>query len=165
MVVFAPTSQASGALAPGAEDVRLGEEWHGVRERVLSKLREARDADHREVLNDLLSRLPEAKVPLVFCAEMIGVLLLNMRRAKARAGGLNPLRALTALRANGDAGLETLAGLSVGATLSADDEASPSLTQRLLDHARRYQASLSRLSEDARSALIEFLEEALEALD
>jgi DNA-binding MarR family transcriptional regulator len=165
MVVFAPTPQAIRLQAPGTEDTRLGEDWQGVRERVLSRLREAREADYREVLNDLLTRLPEAKAPLVFCTEMIGILLLNMRRAKARAGGLNPFRALTALRTNGAAGLEALAGLSVGATLSTDDEASLSLTQRLLDHARRYQANLSRLSEDARSALVQFLEEALEALD
>ena len=96
---------------------------------------------------------------------MVGALLLNMRRAKARAGGLNPFRALAALRASQDSGLETLAGLSVGATLAADDEAEPSLTQRLLDQAHRYQANLSKLSVEARLALAQFLEEALEALD
>jgi hypothetical protein len=69
------------------------------------------------------------------------------------------------LRTNGSAGLETLAGLSVGVALGTDDESSPSLTQRLLDQTRRYQASLSRLSEEARSALVQFLEEALEALE
>ncbi len=165
MVVFAPTPQAASVLTPGTEDAKLDEEWQSVRERVLNKLREAREANYREALNDLLARLPEAKAPVDFCTEMIGVLLLNMQRVKAHAGALNPFRALTALRANGDTALATLAGLSVGATLSTDDEASPSLTQRLLDHARRYQASLSKLSEDARSALAQFLEEALEALD
>jgi hypothetical protein len=35
----------------------------------------------------------------------------------------------------------------------------------LLEHARRYQTSLSQLSEDGRKALLQFLEEALEALD
>jgi len=53
----------------------------------------------------------------------------------------------------------------VGASLSANDEAGPSLTQRLLEHAHGYQANLSRLSAEARAALIQFLEEALEALD
>jgi hypothetical protein len=165
MVVFAPTPQATAILAPGTADDRLGEDWEGVRERVLNMLQEAPDTLSREALNDLLARLPEAKAPLVFCTQMIGALLLNMRRAKDRAGGLNPFRALAALRTGDDAELGTLVGLSVGATLSADDEAGFALTGRLLDHARRYQASLGRLSEEARLALVQFLEEALEALD
>jgi hypothetical protein len=165
IVVFAPTARAATIVAPGAEDGRLDEDWQSVRERVLNKLREAQETDHQVVLNELLARLPEPRAPLVFCTQMVGVLLLNMRRARARAGELGPFRALTALGANDDAGLETLAGLSVGATLSADDEASSSITRRLLDHAHDYQTSLARLSEEARSALIQFLEEALEALD
>lgn len=164
-VVFAPTDQAVALLVRSSDDPRLGEEWIGVRERVLSRLRSSRGADYRETLNELLAQLPEAKAPLVFCAEMIGVLLLNMQRARVAAGGLNPFRALAALRTNEETGLEALAGLSLGATLSADDEVSPSLTQRLLVHVRSYQSSVSRLSDEARSALLQLLEEALEALD
>ncbi len=167
MVVFEPTSRAATILGHSAEDVWLGlnGDWQGVRERVLAKLREARETNPREVLSELLARLPEAQAPLTFCTQMIGAMLLNMQRVRARASGLNPFRALAALRASDDAGLGTLAGLSVGATLAADDESSLSLTQRLLDHAERYQATLAKLSEEARSALIQFLEEALEALD
>jgi hypothetical protein len=96
---------------------------------------------------------------------MVGALQLNMERAKDRASGLNPVRAVAAQRSGGGSGLETLAGLSVGATLSAEDENGRSLTQRLLENAQHYQANLGRLSEEARSLLIQFLEEALEALD
>jgi len=165
LVVFEPTAQAITLPVRNGESSVVGAEWQGVRERLLKRLRAARDANYREVLNDLLARLPEAKAPLVFCAEMIGILLLNMQRARARAGELNPFRALAALRSGEDAGLEALAGLSVGATLSAEDDAGPSLTRRLLDNARRYQASLTKLSAEARVALVQFLEEALEALD
>jgi len=164
-VVFTPTSQAAAALTKSPDEMRLGEDWQHMRERVLTMLREARGANYRDALNDLLARLPETKAPLLFCTQMIGALLLNMRRVKARAEGLNPFRALGALRANGSQGLETLAGLSVGATLSDDDESDPSTTRRLLDHAQRYQANLSHMSEEARTALIHFLEEAIEALD
>jgi len=167
MVVFAPTPQAVTVLGRGADNalLGLGEDWQRVCERVLSRLRKARGTNPREALNELLARLPETKAPLTFCTQMIGALLLNMQRAQARAGGLNPFRALAALRADDDTELETLAGLSVGATLSTDDESSSALTQRLLDQAHRYQATLSRLSGEARAALIQFLEEALEALD
>jgi DNA-binding MarR family transcriptional regulator len=165
IVLFAPTAGAAEFLGSGGAEPELGEEWQSVRERVLSKLRQARETSYREVLNDLLARLPEAHAPLTFCTEMIGALLLNMGRVRARAGGLNPFRVLSALRTGEGSGLETLAGLSVGASLAANDEATPSITQRLLEHARGYQANLGRLSEEARSALVQFLEEALEALD
>ncbi|MEJ2735618.1 MAG: hypothetical protein P8189_18980 [Anaerolineae bacterium] len=165
MVVFAPTSRATEMAARDPDDARLGEDWQRVRERVLGRLRQARETNPREALNEILARLPDTNAPLVFCTEMIGALLLNMQRVRRRAGGLNPFRALAALRTDDAAELETLAGLSVGVALSADDENGPSVTQRLLEHAHHYQTNLSRLSEEARSALLQFLEEALEALD
>jgi hypothetical protein len=165
MVVFSPTPRADSLLVFNGERARLTEDWPSVRERVLNRLREAREANYREAIGDLLARLPEVSAPLDYCTEMIGVLLLNMRRVKTRAGGLNPFRALAALQTGEDSSLETLAGLSVGATLSTDTESDPSLTQRLLEQAHRYQTNLSKLSAEARSALVQFLEEALEALD
>lgn len=165
MVVFAPTPQASTTLASWPDLDRLDEDWSNVRQRVLNRLQEAKETSYRDVLNDLIARLPETKAPLTFCTHMIGALLLNMERAKARSGALNPFRALASFQVSDHAGLETLAGLSVGATLSADDESSSSITQRLLDQAQRYQTSLSRLSEEARVALAQFLEEALDTLD
>lgn len=165
MVLFIPTSQATEMAVRGAEDSRLGEDWQRVRERVLGRLRQTREANPREALNEILGRLPDTTVPLAFCTEMIGALLLNMQRVRRRAGGLNPFRALAALRTDDAAELETLAGLSVGVTLSADDENGLSVTQRLLEHVHHYQTNLSRLSEEARAALIQFLEEALDALD
>ena len=165
MVLFAPTPQADSLPFQSSEIERLGEDWQRVRERVLDMLQQAQQTNHREALNDLLARLPEAKAPLDYCTQMIGVLLLNMRRATARAEGFNPFRTVSALLASEDSGLETLAGLSVGATLSADAGGSPSTTHRLLDLVRHYQISLGRLSEEARSALVQFLEDALETLD
>ncbi len=164
MVVFAPTSQAIRSCL-AVDDLEPDEEWTSLRERVLGRLRQARDANLRETLTDLLARLPEGGAPLTYCTEMTAALLLNMKRARARAAGLSPFRALAALRGGGATGLEALAGLSVGATLAADEETSASITQRVLDNARRYQANLERLSEEARALLVQFLEEALEALD
>lgn len=165
MVLFAPTAQASATLPPAPSTVEPSEEWHSIRQAVLSRLRNAREASYREALNDLLARLPEATAPLTFCTEMVGALLLNMQRARNRASGLNPFRALAALRSGGSSVLETLVGLSVGATLATEEENGRSLTQRLLEQGQHYQAHLGRLSEEARSLLVQFLEDALEALD
>ena len=173
MVVFAPTTKAVSLLRSAAAEVRLGEDWHRVRERVLDRLRDAQDTSYRDSLNELLSNLPETKSPMTYCTEMVGALLLNIQRARVAAGRSGRLRALTTLRQSEDTGLETLAGLSVGLTLAADDRpeqslaenAGPSFSQRLLEQAHRYQISLTRLSDEAREALVLFLEDALEALD
>jgi hypothetical protein len=165
MVVFAPTLRATEMLAEGREDTRQGEDWQRVREQVLGKLSQARETSAREALTDLLARLPDAHAPLTFCTEMIGALLLNMQRVKARAGGLNPFRVLDSFRTHDAGELESLVGLSVGVSLSDDNEANQTLTRRLLNHVQHYQTNLSRLSEESRTALVDFLEEALEALD
>ncbi|MFC2023319.1 hypothetical protein ACFLT5_01125 [Chloroflexota bacterium] len=165
MVVFSPTDLGAALSGPRLENLGVGEDWFEARDRILKKLREARKANPREAMSELLARLTEPTAPLTFCTEMVAVLLLNMRRARARAEGLSPFRVLAALRGNGESGLETLAGLSVGATLSADDDSSSSLTARLLQHVRGYQASLPRLGDESRQALVQFLEDALEALD
>lgn len=165
MVVFTPTPQATRILSFAADDPRLADEWQTVRARVLEKLRYTGEANPREALSDLLARLPEAYAPLTFCTEMIGALLLNMKRARTRAGDLSPFRILASLRAGGTAQLETLAGLSLGVSLAEGDEANGSLTERLVGQIHRYQVNLNRLGEDSREALVSFLEDALEALD
>jgi hypothetical protein len=165
IVVFSPTSRATQAGTTAADDTRLGDEWQSVRNRVLEKLRQAREANGREAVGDLLARLPEAPTPLTFCTEMIGALLLNMSRARTRAGDLSPFRILASLKAGGTARLETLAGLSLGVSLADHDESSRSLTERLVGQIQDYQVSLNRLGEDSREALASFLEDALEALD
>lgn len=165
LVVFAPTAQGFALSASEGVDRQADEDWSSVRERVLKRLYDARETNYREVIADLLARLPESKAPLVYCTQMVGVLLLNMRRVRARAGGLNPFRALSTFHTGDDTGLEALAGLSVGATLSVDEETDASLTRRLLDYVQRYQANLGHLSHDARRALAQFLEEAIDTID
>lgn len=165
MVVFTPQVDAAASQTPADSDIRLGDDWHSVRERVLIRLQQAREANPRDALVEMLARLPDASAPLNFCTEMIGALLLNMRRAAGKAGELSPFRALSALRTESATELESLAGLSLGVSLSTDDEAGRSVTRRLLNNAQRYQSSLSRLSQEARTALVQFLEDALEALD
>ena len=165
MIVFAPTPEAATTFGSRPDENGLGEDWQRARELVLSKLAQAREASPRAALGELLARLPETHAPLNYCTEMIGALLLNMQRAKARASGLSPYRVLDRLRTDDSTGLETLAGLSVGVSLSYGDETSRTLTRRLLDHVQQYQMNLSRLSGESREALVRFLEEALEALD
>jgi hypothetical protein len=171
MVVFYPTEQGRRILGENGEP--LDEDWPGTRERLLRRLRSVRDANLRETLSDWLSRLPDRRAPLDYSANMAAALLLNLRRLRDRP--LNTFRGLwTSMRSDdpeqAEAALSTLAGMSLGASLSDEPEPGSadngtSLMQRLLTATGHYQQSLARLSREGKAALIEFLEEALEALD
>jgi hypothetical protein len=159
MIVFYPTQQAANLLSQFTGDVHLDEEWRQVKERILQKLRETKSANYRELLHEILAKISEHKSPLIYCTEMITALLLNLNRAKEKASGMNPFKALSSLGLAGEAGLGALAGLSLGATLT--EKADASLRDNLLLCTERYHAYLLNLSEEAKTSLSDFLEEAL----
>ncbi len=159
MVVFYPTKQATNLLSQLTGDIDISEEWQQVKERILQRLRETRGANYRELLNEILTRIPEHKSPLIYCTEVITALLLNLNRVKEKASGMNPFRALASLGSTGEAALGALAGLSLGSTLT--EKADPSLRDKLLSYTQRYHACLLNLSEEAKTNLSDFLQEAL----
>ncbi len=171
MVVFYPTEKGCRLLS--GETHVPDEQWPGTRERLLRRLRAVRDANLREALSDWLGRLPDRRAPLDYSASVAAALLLNLRRLRDRP--LNAFRGLWASMragdaAQADAALSTLAGMSLGASLGDEDESEQadngsSLLHRLLTTTGHYQQTLAQLSREGKDALIEFLEEALEALD
>ena len=131
--------------------------------RLLDRLREVRDTNIRDVLSEMLARLSEYASPLTFCAGAIATLLVNLRANAQAFSQREQLRALRALLTNGDLGLGTLAGLSVGASLSRLRD-SP-LPEPLLAAVRRFQSSLATLSAESRQRLADFMREALSAIE
>lgn len=154
-VVFYPTAPRVWQDQPGESD----EDWLRLKRRLLRELHEARHFDYREKLAVFLTRLPDLRAPLEYCAGMIATLLLNLDLLKGKASERKPLRALSELFTAGEAGLGTLAGLSLGSMLMALGESS--LTESLLTSVRRYQSFLAQLSEENKCRLTDFLQEAL----
>jgi hypothetical protein len=154
-VVFYPT------ISNVEEEVVVGnqEDWLRFKQRLLNELRDARNVGYREKLTDFLSRLHRLRAPMEYCAETIAALLLNLDLLKERVSERNPLRSLGGLLTAGEAGLGTLAGLSLGSILMAVGESS--LTDRLLNSVRHYQDYLSKLSDENKRRLSDFLREAL----
>lgn len=159
MIVFYPTYQAANLLSQLKVDININGEWQQVKERILQRLRETKSANYRELLHEILARIPEHKSPLIYCTEMITALLLNLNQVKEKASGMNPFGALSSLGSTGEAGLGALAGLSLGSTLT--EKADVSLRDKLLSYTKRYHAHLLNLSEEAKISLSDFLQEAL----
>ncbi len=154
-VVFYPTVSSASQNRATEND----EDWQRFKRRLLNELREARNIDYREKVVDFLSRLPNLRAPLEYCAETVAALLLNLDLLKEKVSERNPLRSLDSLLTAGETGLGTLAGLSLGSMLMAAGESS--LTDRLLASIRHYQDHLSKLSDENKHRLTDFLREAL----
>ncbi|MDI7275599.1 MAG: hypothetical protein QME94_06440 [Anaerolineae bacterium] len=160
----APGPAPSGASAPAARlpgrpDAADEAEWTRVRERLLQRLAEVRDANGPEVLSDLLGRLSEYRSPLSYCSGVVAALLVNLQ---ASGRDLISRRHLPVLLPSVEVGLGTLAGLSIGSSL-ARLRGTP-LLESLLQSARRLQDTLASLSAESRHRLAEFVREALLAL-
>lgn len=164
MVVFYPTHQAAKFLTQLRHEFLGGEEWHQAKERLLHLLRETQESNYAEAVGEILARLPDVQTPLTYCTEMIGALLLNLADASKQAGELIPRRLLTSLTAQGEVGLGTLAGFSLGSIISNQAE-DPSFLNALANHTKDFQSYLSELSAESVNRLTTFLQDALKTLD
>jgi DNA-binding PadR family transcriptional regulator len=158
-VVFYPTNKAAQFLTQLRDEMRNSSDWSRVKERILHRLEEASQANPAEALREALSNLPDTRVPLNYCAEMISVLLLNLEGLRSR----NLLSALNGLNAKGQAGLGALAGLSVAFSLTNETE-DQSLTEKLLTHTQRFQNQLAEMSDESVNKLSAFLNDAMNVI-
>lgn len=158
-VMFYPTNKAAQFLTQLREEMRYNSDWQRVKENILHRLAEARQANPAEALREAISNLPDTKTPLTYCAEMISVLLLNMVQLRDR--NLSPV--LSSLVIRGQVGLAALSGLSLGFSLNNDSE-DKSLTEKLMAHTQRFQTQLADMSEDSINKLSAFLNDAMTQL-
>ena len=157
-VVFYPTNKAAQFLTQLRDEMRSSSDWSRVKERILHRLEEARQANPADALREALSNLPDTRMPLNYCAEMISVLLLNLEGLRSR----NLLSALNSLTAKGQVGLGALAGLSLAFSLTNEED--KSLTDKLLTHTQRFQNQLAEMSDESVSKLSAFLNDAMNVI-
>ena len=155
-VVFYPTHKAAEFLTQLREEMRYNSDWQRFKENILWRLKETRQSNSTEAVNEALSNLPDPKTPMNYCTAMISVLLLNIERL--RSHNLTPL--VEALSSKGQIGLATLAGLSLGSALSQEPNDAP-LTEKLMAHTQRFQNQLAELSDESISKLSAFLNDAM----
>jgi hypothetical protein len=164
MVVFYPTHNAAKFLTQLRHEVLGGDEWHQAKELLLQRIRETQESNYAEAVREILAQLPDVKTPLMYCTEMIGVLLLNLASASKQTGELVPFRALNSLTVRDEVGLGTLAGFSLASIIS-NQAGDPSFISKLDSHTKKFQTHLSELSEESVSRLTAFLQDALNAFE
>jgi hypothetical protein len=164
MVVFYPTHKAARFLTQLRDEVLGSDEWHQAKEHLLQRISETQESNYAEAVREILAQLPDVKTPLLYCTEMIGVLLLNLAYARKQTDELFPFRMLTSLTVRDEVGLGTLAGISLASIMSNEDK-DPSVVSKLISHTKKFQAYLGELSEESVSRLTTFLQDALSAIE
>lgn len=161
-IVFYPTEKAASVLTDlGGEDWDR-EEWEVIKQRILEAMRKAKGGNYEELLNELLNRIPERQSSLIFCAEMITAVILNLLMAKEDLTQRGLLEGLAALGLPGEVGLSALAGLTFG--LSLVERANRRFVSILVSYTRRYQDALGKLSAPKKRVLSDFVQDVVEAI-
>ena len=160
-VVFYPTQRTKALLTRRfTEEVEPGE-WEDLREKILQGLGKRKD-EYDEMLDELLSRIPDRQSPMLHSAEMVTAIVLQVCQVGGEARA-RLLREARNLMAAGESGLSALAGLPLGLMLA--DEADRGFGSKLLSCVERYQEDLSRLSAESKKALAEFFLEVVKTVE
>ncbi len=160
-VVFSPTRQAYALVRSSFEPSR-DSKWEAAKKQILSRLGGG-ERGEKELLADVLSRLPNVEEPLVYCAQTFTALFLNLghearQRLQAQGDILHQLVAGPNTRNL----LALLPGLALG--LGLPDPAQRA-SEKLFEYSERCQTYLQQLDEAKQRALAEFVEQVLNALE
>lgn len=158
-IVFRPTEEGEALMRQLAGETWDREEWETVKERILEALQAGPGEDYEPLLEDILTRLPERKSPLIYTAEMVTAIILSLRLVRETAPTSKLWEQLRDLGLPEEVGLNALGGVAVG--LSLVEQANRRLTLKLLASTRQYQDYLADLSVESRRRLSEFTDEVM----
>jgi energy-coupling factor transport system substrate-specific component len=161
-IVFYPTEKAANRMAQLAGGDWGKEEWEQAKGRILQALREVKDANYQNFLDEILLRIPERKSPMLYVAEMITAAMLSLNQLKEEAEARGLFENLRTLGFPGELGLNALAGLTLGLTLV--EKANRRVTTLLLSYTRKYQDNLARLSAENKKRLSDFAQEVMKIM-
>jgi len=162
-IVFYPTKKAEEVMAElGGHQWYDEKAWEEAKEQILQQLRQGHDTRYDELLKGLLARIPEAKNPVLYLAEMITAAVLHLYQLYGEAGKRGLFEKLQGLGSIGEIGLEAIGGLIVG--LSFVERANRRVTSELLTYLQKYQKLFGRLDTAEKEQLSSFTQEVMEIL-
>ncbi|MDD5703747.1 MAG: hypothetical protein PHU23_17065 [Dehalococcoidales bacterium] len=160
-ILFSPAAISVELVSMLAGESQQQEEWADVKARIIAGLEKGKASGYRDIMDDLFANIAETSSPLVRCAEIITVLLLNLKGARyefAKQSSVGTILSapVTKLR------MSILAGLILGLSL-ADNEAQGILGD-LTKFTEKYEASLQELSKENLLKLHKFAQDTWNSL-
>jgi len=145
-VRFVPTAETIELFSHLAGDIREQDEWEDIKTRVLTNLSKGEAEDYKDILNELLDRMPEPRSSLVVCAEAMTALLLNLREIKQEMTKQSSVDNILKAPAS-KLRMSILGGLILG--LSYADHRAPRLLSIYQEYTEKYEAALQELNQDS----------------
>jgi predicted transcriptional regulator len=162
IVVFSPTDKTTSTLPRLTNDSQDDQEWETAKAHILESLEKGKGADHQNLLNELLLRIPERQSPLLFAADMITAIILALYELRDTAAAKGIFSNLRRFGPPGWAILYSLAGFSLA--LSLVEKANRHATSLLLSYAQQFRQHLDNLTRGEKARLSDFVYEVLRAL-
>lgn len=161
-IVFFPTSKGENLIKDLAGGVPEEKEWQKAKEAILANLSKLKGTEHEKVLNELLQRASTQENPLLYCTDMTTALLLVIKGFKDKLKGGIPVRTILAETPRMSGRLITLAGLTMGLSLSG--LAAKLKIAKILGRTKKYESYVQEMDSKRLKMLTEFLDEAAKIL-
>ena len=162
VVVFSPTEKASTLLAELRINTLDEREWERSKANILEALEANRGTDYRDLLDELLLRIPERRSPLLFAADMVTATILDFYELRDTAAAKRIFPSLRWFGPPGWAVLYSLAGFSLA--LSLLEKANRRATSLLLSYSHQFREHLDSLTGGEKVRLSDFVYEVLRAI-
>ncbi|MDX9774722.1 MAG: hypothetical protein RBT40_02075 [Petrimonas sp.] len=159
-VLFSPTNKTEELFSNLAGNSQQRGEWEDVKVRILAGLEKGQASGYQDVIQELLTMIPEAKSSLVQCAEVITALLLSLKESRQELETQGPINNLLAAPAS-KLRMSILGGLILGLSM-ANNQARRALD--LSKYTEKYEASLQELSKENLLMLHQFTSSVLARL-
>ncbi|RAK19405.1 heat-inducible transcription repressor HrcA [Anoxybacillus vitaminiphilus] len=154
-IVFLPTAKASSLFEQKRSEVISLEEWHKAKTKVLEFLNSLKGCSLSDAVQKVLDEIPKVKVRVAFCAYIIGLFLVYLRKLGGRTEVL--IKSLVQ-NAPTEMRMTMFVGTVLGTIIQTmNHEIGVEVTELV----GRYLKSITDLSNHEKEMLSDFLNEAL----
>lgn len=155
-IVFLPTIKASSLFEQKRSEVINSEEWHTTKTMVLEFLNSLKGYSMSDAIQKVLEEIPKVQVRVAFCAYIIGLLLVYLRKLGGRTESL--IKNLVQNVPTNEMRMTMFVGTVLGTIIQTMNH---EIGIEVTDLVGRYLKSITDLSDHERGMLSDFLNEAL----
>jgi len=154
-VVFSPTPEARQLIDPQF-DAESQESWETAKLVLLEQLRDGKESGYEAMLTELVTRIPNRRIPVIYLTEMVTATLLMFEGLQESTDSESLLKRFQRIGMPDEIDLSGLPGMS--AVVSMFEQANKA-SDFLLTQSGNFQTKLSQMGEENRQRLRNFTRE------
>jgi len=154
-IVFLPTVKALSLFEQKRSNVINPEEWYRTKTQVLRYLNGLKECSLSDTIQKVLEDIPKVQIRVAFCAYIIGLLLVYLRKLGGRTESL--IKSLVQNAPTNEMRMTMFVGTALGTVIQTVNQ---EIGTEITDLVGRYLKSMADLSEHEKDILSGFLEEA-----